>query len=167
MVPSSMTAVDAGSPWPLPFHVEPWRQQSARAVGCPTVEFGESLHQHCAKVAATLPVAGGLRLTCATVPVQLPRAVAMRMTAIALELVDDALTAFESGRGGRIGVSFRSVAIGWELVVEHSGPCTLAPYDRGSVDAASIRVLVNRLGGRLERARLIGGVRSVVTVPCS
>jgi hypothetical protein len=36
-----------------------------------------------------------------------------------------------------------------------------------TVDAASIRVLVNRLGGRLERARLIGGVRSVVTVPCS
>ena len=71
MVPSSMTAVDAGSPWPQPFHVEPWRQQSARAVGCPTVEFGESLHQHCAKVAATLTVPGGLRLTCATVPVQL------------------------------------------------------------------------------------------------
>jgi hypothetical protein len=91
----------------------------------------------------------------------------MRMTAIVLELVDDALTAFKGGRGGRIGVSFRSVAIGWELVVEHSGPCTLAAYGRGSVDAASIRVLVNRLGGRLERARLIGGVRSVVTVPCS
>ena len=97
----------------------------------------------------------------------MPRAVAMRMTAIALELVDDALTAFKSGRGGRIGVSFRSVAIGWELVVEHSGPCTLAAYGRGSMEIASIRVLVSRLGGRLERTRLIGGVRSVVTVPCS
>jgi hypothetical protein len=85
MVPSSMTVVDAVPPWHQPFHVEPRRQQSARAVGCPMVEFDESLHRHCAKVAATLPVAGGLRLTCATVPVRLPRAVAMRMTAIVLE----------------------------------------------------------------------------------
>jgi len=91
----------------------------------------------------------------------------MRMTAIALELVDDAIIAFESGRGGRIGVSFRPVATGWELAVEHSGACILAAYGRGSVDAASIRVLVDRLGGRLQRARLIGGVRSVVTVPCA
>ena len=84
-----------------------------------------------------------------------------------LELVDDALLAFEGGRSGRIGVSFRPVATGWELAVEHSGACTLAAYGRGSVDAASIRVLVDRLGGRLQRARLIGGIRSVVTVPCA
>jgi hypothetical protein len=89
------------------------------------------------------------------------------MTAIVLELVDDALTALKGGRGGRIGVSFHLAATGWELVVEHSGPCTLAAYGRGSMEAASIRVLVSRLGGRLERTRLIGGVRSVVTVPCS
>ena len=166
MVSSLMTAIDAVSPWQQPFHIEPERQQSVQAVSRPK-EFGESLRRHCAKVAATLPVACGLRLTCATTPVWLPQAVATRMTGIALELVDDALLAVERCRSGRIDVSFRLVATGWELAVEHSGACTLAAYGRGSVDAASIRMLVDRLGGRLERARLIGGIRSVVTVPCA
>jgi hypothetical protein len=167
MVPSLVTAVDGISPWHQPFQVERRRQQSARAASHPTVEFGESLRRDCAKVAATLPVACGLMLTCATVPVRLPWAVATRMIAIALQLVDDALLVLKGGRGGRIGVSFRPVATGWELAVEHSGPCALAANGRGSADAASIRVLVDRLGGRLERATMIGGVRSVVSVPCS
>jgi hypothetical protein len=167
MVLSLVTAVEAVSPWQQPFRREPSRRPSAGAVSRPMMAFDESLHRHCAKIAATLPVACGLRLTCATVPVRLPWAVATCLTAIALELVNEAVTVLQGGRGGRIGVSFRPVARGWELVVEHSGPCMLAVCGRGSVDARPIRVLVDRLGGRLERARLIGGVRSVVTVPCS
>ena len=75
MVSGLMTAVDAVSPWQQPFHVEPQRQQSVQAVSRPT-EFGESLRRHCAKVAATLPVACGLMFICPTVPGWLPWAVA-------------------------------------------------------------------------------------------
>lgn len=166
MIPSVMTAANVMSPGRPSFHPVPSRPHPVRAASSTTVEFSESLRSQCAEVASTLPAGSGLTLTCAAMPERLPRAVATRLTVIAMELIAGALTAFEGGRGGRIEVSFRPVAAAWELRVEHSGSATPAACSRAAAGAAVIRVLVARLGGRIERRTMIGGARAVVTVPC-
>ena len=166
MVPSEMNGLDTVTPVaarsPLPS-----RPRRAQAASSATVEFSDTLRSQCADVASTLPVESGLTLACAAMPERLPTVVAARLTVIAMELIAAALSSFETSQGGRIEVLFITMPTAWKLTVEHSGP-RIAPVNRREfAGAAVVRALITQLGGRLDRRIMIGGERTVVTVPCS
>ena len=166
MVPSEMNGLDTVAPVaarrPLPS-----RPRRAQAASSATVEFSDTLRSQCADVASTLPIESGLTLTCAAMPERLPTVVAARLTVIAMELIATALSSFETLRGGRIEVLFITMPTAWNLTVEHSGPGMVAASRREFAGAAVVRALTTQLGGRLARRIMIGGERTVVTVPCS
>lgn len=139
----------------------PPRLRPVRTARYPTVEFGESLRRQCAFFAGV----SGVTITCTAVRQRLPWAVASQLTLIAEELLARAFMAFEGGRGGRIDVSFGAVPTSLQLTVEHSRPPTRASDHQLGRSAKLVWRVVDRLGGRLECPRMIGGVRMIVTVP--
>ena len=152
------TTVEAVALAPPPLLLVPPGRPSSRYR---TVEFGVSLRRQCAFLATI----GGLPITCTAVRQRLPWPVATQLTLIAEELLTRAFLAFEGRPGGRIHVSFGATPTALELTVEHS--CPPARIADRQFDRSSRLVwrVVERLGGRLESPRVIGGVRVIITVP--
>ena len=90
---------------------------------------------------------------------------ATQLALVAAELVASAFNAFERRQDGRIGVSFEVGTVTSTLTVEHSRPPPRAACCQGVAHSWLARTLVARLGGRLEHVIVIGGARTVVTVP--
>ena len=150
------TMIDAGALAPPPLIQAPPSRPSNRAV-----EFGASLRRQCAFLATV----GGLPITCTAVRQRLPWPVATQLTLIAEELLTRAFLAFEGRPGGRIHVSFGATPTALELTVEHSRPPARMADRQFDRSSKLVWRVVERLGGRLESPRVIGGVRVIITVP--
>ncbi len=161
MVALGVIAINEVALPPPPLVLVPPRPPQVRTARYPTVEFGESLRRQCASFSGV----SGVTVTCTALRQRLPWAVASQLTLITEELLARAFMAFEGGRGGRIGVSFGAVPTSFQLTVEHSRPPTAASDRQLGRSATLVWRVVDRLGGRLQSPRMIGGVRTVVTVP--
>jgi hypothetical protein len=139
----------------------PPRPSSVRAVRYPTVEFGGGLREQCEFFAG----GDGITITCATARKRLPWAVASQLSLVAEELLTRAFVAFQGGRGGRIQVRFAASPTALELTIEHSRPQPRAAGRQLAKDSKLVWRVVERLGGRLDNPRMIGGDRMTVTVP--
>jgi two-component sensor histidine kinase len=164
MVPATTMRIDeAGGLQALPTPRS--RPRLVRSDHVSTVEFGDRLRRRCADLAGKLGRGGTITVTCATGREQLPRAMATQLGLIAAELVASAFNAFERGQGGRISVCFDVGVRTLDLTVEHSRPPPRAASCQGVAHSWLARTLVARLGGRIEHAIVIGGARTVVSVP--
>jgi two-component system, chemotaxis family, sensor kinase Cph1 len=115
---------------------------------------------------ATCGRSGGPKLTCAAADEALPIGAAITLGLIADLLITNAfLYAFPPGRGGRIAVSFTARQEAWQLTVEDSGIAMRARGSRRDNGLTIARLLVVRLGGRLETPSVHGGTRCIVTLP--
>jgi hypothetical protein len=90
---------------------------------------------------------------------------ATQLNLIAAELLASAFNAFERNQSGRIGVFYDAGESTFRLTVEHSRAAPRAASCNGVAHSWLARTLVARMGGRIEHAVVIGGARTVVTVP--
>jgi two-component sensor histidine kinase len=138
----------------------------SRISGSTQVGFGDYLRDLCDDLAATSGRSGGPKLACAAADEALPIGAAITLGLIADLLMTNAfLYAFPPGRGGRIAVSFAAGQEAWLLTVEDSGIAMRARASRRENGLTIARLLVARLGGRLEIPIVIGGTCCIVTIP--
>jgi two-component sensor histidine kinase len=137
----------------------------SRISGSTHLGFGDYLRDLCDDLAATCGRSGGPKLTCAAADEALPIGVAITLGLIADLLITNAfLYAFPPGWGGGIAVSF-AAGQAWLLTVEDSGIAMRARGSRRDNGLTIARLLVVRLGGRLEIPIMTGGTRCIVTIP--
>ena len=137
----------------------------SRISGSTQLGFGDYLRDLCDDL-ATSGRSGGPKLTCASADEALPIGAAITLGLIADLLITNAfLYAFPPGRGGRIAVSFAAGQEAWLLTVEDSGIAMRARASRRENGLTIARLLVARLGGRLEIPIVIGGTCCIVTIP--
>lgn len=131
----------------------------------PRVDLGARLSRQCLEMAGRLTRARAITLNCDATRERLERATATQLALISEELVASAFNAFERHQGGRIDVLFEVGELAMTLTVEHSRPSPRAASCHSVAHSWLARNLVARLGGRLQNAIVIGGARTVVTVP--
>lgn len=140
----------------------------ARHAGVCRVAFAGYLRQVCADLSKTFAAPAGHVLTCETSKVQLPAPSAIGLGVVAGEMI---ILAFKHGftgrHGGRVHVAFSVTAAAWELVVEDTGSVTQEAYGPRVAGLAMARTVIDRLGGQLDVATVIGGNRLTVTLPRS
>ena len=138
----------------------------SRISGSTQLGFGDYLRDLCDDLAAMSGRSGGPKLTCAAADATLPIGAAITLGLIADLLITNAfLYAFPPGRGGGIAVSFAAGQEAWLLTVEDSGIAMRARASRRENGLTIARLLVVRLGGRLEIPIVTGGTRCIVTIP--
>ena len=138
----------------------------SRISGATRVCFGHYLRDLCDDLAGTFGRPSGPGLTCAAADAALPVGTAVTLRLVADLLITNAFVhAFPPGLAGRIAVSFADRPAAWELAVEDSGIAPQANGDRRDNGLTIARLLVLRLGGRLEIPGVTGGSRCPVTVP--
>jgi hypothetical protein len=143
----------------------PLRPRSVRTNRSTEVEVGENLTRLCADLANKFGRADTIAVTCAAARDRLPRTTATQLNLIAAALLAAAFNAFEGKRSGRIGVLYDAGERTLRLTVEHSRPTPRAASCPGVAHSWLARTLVARMGGRIEHAVVIGGTRTVVSVP--
>ena len=138
----------------------------SRISGSTSVCFGHYLRDLCDELAGTFGGPSGPGLTCAAADASLPVGTAVTLRLVADLLITNAfLHAFPSGMPGWIAVSFTARPEAWELTVEDRGIALRSHGDRRDNGLMIARLLVSRLGGRLEIPGMTGGTRCSVTVP--
>ncbi|MCG6870288.1 MAG: hypothetical protein LJE91_16615 [Gammaproteobacteria bacterium] len=137
----------------------------SRISGSTEVSFGQYLRDLCHDIAKALGGSSGPTLTCAAADAALPIG-----TAVTLRLVADLLISstfvytLPPGLAGRITVCFTAAPEAWQLVVEDSGN-TMSADDRRDNGLTLARLLVLRLGGKLENHSTLDRTRCIVTIP--
>jgi hypothetical protein len=129
------------------------------------VEIGECLNRTCADLAGKFGRAATIKVTCSAEPDRVPRHIATQLNLIAAELLAGAFNAFERKQGGRIRVFYDAGEGALRLTVEHSRPKPRAASCPGVAHSWLARTLVARMGGRIDHAVVIGGARTVVSMP--
>ena len=138
----------------------------SRISGSTQLGFGDYLRDLCDDLAATSGRSGGPKLTCAAADEALPIGAAITLGLIADLLITNAsLYAFPPGGGGRIAVSFTAEQEAWLLTVEDSGIAMRARGSRRDNGLTIARLLVLRIGARLDIPSVTGGTRCIVTIP--
>jgi two-component sensor histidine kinase len=138
----------------------------SRISGSPQVPFSQYLRELCHDIARTLGESSGPRLTCAAADAALPIG-----TAVTLRLVADLLISrsfvdtLPPGLAGSIAVSFTTGPKAWQLAVEDSGIAMSADDKRRDHGLTLARLLVLRLGGKLENHSTLDRTRCIVTIP--
>jgi two-component sensor histidine kinase len=134
--------------------------------GSTQVPFDGHLRDLCDDLAVRFGRSDGPRLTCVAADEALPIGAAMILASIAEVLITDAfLHGFPPGRGGRIAVSFTAGQEAWQLTVDDSGIAVHSHGDPRDHSLTIARQRVLQLGGRLERPRVTGGTRCIVSLP--
>ena len=165
MVPNAMMRTDMVSDFPPQATTPRPGPRLVRSNQDSTMEFGAGLTRTCADLARKYGRADTIAVTCTTAPGRLPRATAIQLDLIAAELLASAFNAFERNQSGRIAVYYDASESTFRLTVEHSRPTPRAASCHGVAHSWLARTLVARMGGRIEHAVVIGGARTVVTVP--